>query len=182
MQLPSMNNLSKLLGLLIIAVLAISVSGCTSNTPTPSPSPTVTTAATATSKASAGPVSLSITSPANNTQVGYNPSVAGKAGQISKGQKLWVVVYVYKTNRYYPQSGCLTPQSNSDWSCKAYLGTQSVSKGQKFDLIAVLADQNANSAFAQYQAYSQQANSNAGLTQLPSGIVAQNQVTVTTAP
>jgi|GEM_PF-2703934 len=177
-----MNNLAKLFGLLIVLVLMTSVSGCTSKTSTASPSPTPVSTATITSKAGAAPASLSITSPANNTQVGYNPTVTGKVGQIAKGQKLWVVVYAHQTNRYYPQSGCLTPQSNANWSCKAYLGTQSTSKGQKFDILAVLADQDANSAFVQYQSYSQQAKTNTGLTQLPSGIVAQNQVTVTTAP
>ncbi|MGZ4846791.1 MAG: hypothetical protein ACXV3D_02800 [Halobacteriota archaeon] len=121
---------------------------------------------------------VEIDAPSNNAQVVSNTSVAGTSKQVSSAQKLWLIIYDYDVDRYYPQTGPLAIQSNGSWSGTAYLGTHNTGVGERFDIIAVLADQNAHNAFEQYQASSRQANSYLGMTSLPTGIT-KDQVTVT---
>ncbi|MGZ4846281.1 MAG: hypothetical protein ACXV3D_00445 [Halobacteriota archaeon] len=141
----------------------------------------MTSTSTATVSPTAMPpanVSFKLISPSNNAQVGYAESVAGTAAP-KEGQTVWVIVFNYKVARFYPQNGPVSPTSDGNWTSVAYFGTPTEGKGEKFDVVAVLADQNANSTLANYQTQSQQTNSYPGLTQLPSGIITQQKVTVT---
>ncbi len=179
-----------LFGILAIALLVVAMSGCDGNdkgqptqittttsipTATATSIPTATTTSIPTTTPTPNPL-VSISAPQNNSQQAYEVSVAGTSNATA-GQTLWVIVHNYKNDIYYPQTGPVTPEEGGSWSSKAYLGTPTAGKGESFDIIAVLANQSANSAFLDYKA-SEVAKNYPGMKQLSAGIIEKSVVTV----
>ena len=134
-------------------------------TPTPLPSPAPTT-------------SVKITQPAEGTKVEQTEMVKGTSQRIPSEQVIWVVVFVHKVGRYYPQNNPADVQPSGDWASVTYIGVQA-DVGLKFDLIAVLADKEAQSAFNKYLVDARDKNNYIGLQQLPNGATIYDRVSTT---
>src|SRR5207247_5996448 len=105
-------------------------------TPTPVPSPAPAT-------------SVEITQPTEGTKVEQTEMVKGTSQRIPSEQVIWVVVFVHKVGRYYPQNNPADVQASGDWASVTYIGV-AADVGLKFVLIAVLADKEVTSAFNKY--------------------------------
>jgi PGF-pre-PGF domain-containing protein len=91
---------------------------------------------------------IKITYPSNSSSVNIQETVTGTAENIQEGQKLWILVYPLKANKFYPQNGNVNV-TNGAWSLTIGIGT-SDNIGETFDIIAVLADQKAQEEFINY--------------------------------
>jgi hypothetical protein len=104
--------------------------------------------------------------------------VRGSSRAVPSGQLVWVVVFVHKVGRYYPQNQAADVQSGGGWSSLAYIGVPT-DVGLKFDLLAVLVDDSGRSAFASYLARARDRSSFEGLEQLPQGVTVYDRISVT---
>lgn len=120
---------------------------------------------------------LKITSPKNGALVHIKETVAGTATNIPNGNKIWILVYPYQAHRYYPQSGKLILQ-NGKWSTPVYIGVTN-NVGDKFDIIAVLANKQASDKFAAYIKHGIDTNDWPGMVGIPSGAKVYSKITVT---
>jgi hypothetical protein len=107
--------------------------------------------------------------------IGYEVNVSGTSNTTA-GQSLWVIVQNVKNLRYYPQN-TVTPDQNGKWLSKVNLGDPNAGIGESFNIIAVLANQSAHSAFLSYKTTEVQQNY-PGMDKLPDGITNQTTVTV----
>ncbi|MGZ4929109.1 MAG: hypothetical protein ACXV76_12695 [Halobacteriota archaeon] len=116
-----------------------------------------------------------ITTPTNNTRVENSIFVKGTAQNIGGEQYyLWLALYDYDANRYYPHHGPVTV-SNGQWEMTAFFGSS-----PRYDITALAADKNANEILLQYQASSESSGDYPGLPALPSGCIMLASVTVFT--
>jgi PKD repeat protein len=122
---------------------------------------------------------LKITSPLNGATVNIQETVKGTAKNIPKGYKIWILVYPHPANRYYPQSGKLTLQKGK-WSIPVYIGVKE-NVGDKFDILAVLANKKASDKFTEYIKTGEKTNSWPGMVEIPVGAKAYDKITVTRA-
>ena len=136
-------------------------------TPTPSVSPTPTPA-----------TGLKITQPAAGTSVDQTEMVRGTSQRIPGGQLVWVVWFVHKVGRYYPQNNSADIQANGDWASVTYIGVAK-DVGLKFDVLAVLVDKEGQGAFNRYLAEARDKNNYPGLERLPNGVTIYDRVSVT---
>ena len=97
--------------------------------------------------------------------------IKGTAKNIPKGQKIWIIIYSHSTYKYYPINEVNI--QNDKWSVPVVIGTKS-NTGEKFDIIAVLADQKAQEKL--------NASINTGILELPNSIKECNKITVTREP
>ena len=134
-------------------------------TPTPVPSPTPTT-------------SVKITQPTEGTKVEQTEMVKGTSQRIPSEQVIWVVVFVHKVGRYYPQNNPADVQASGDWASVTYIGV-AADVGLKFDLIAVLADKEAQSAFNKYLVDARDKHDYPGFEHLPNGATIYDRVSTT---
>jgi hypothetical protein len=115
-----------------------------------------------------------ITTPTNNTRVENSVFVKGTAQNIGEGQYwLWLVLYDYNANRYYPQDGPVAVSSNGQWELTASFGSSG-----RHDITALAADKNANEILSLYQAASESSGDYPGLPAIPSGSITLASVTV----
>ena len=134
-------------------------------TPTPTPTPIPTTA-------------VKITEPATGARVDPTEMVKGTSQKIPEGQAVWVVVFVPKVGRYYPQNNAADVQANGDWASVSYFGVPS-DVGLKLELLAVLVDHEGQNAFTTYLADARDKKSYPGLEHLPLGVTIYDRVSVT---
>jgi len=134
-------------------------------TPTPVPSPTPTTR-------------VKIIQPTEGTKVEQTEMVKGTSQRIPNEQVIWVVVFVQKVGRYYPQNNPADVQASGDWTSVTYIGVPA-DGGLKFDLIAVLADKEAQNAFNKYLVDARNKNDYPGLEHLPNGATIYDRVSIT---
>ncbi|HEX8138348.1 MAG TPA: hypothetical protein VF544_12220 [Pyrinomonadaceae bacterium] len=120
---------------------------------------------------------MEIKQPLEDSKVEQTEMVRGTAQNIPNGQVLWIVVFVPKVGRYYPQNNPADIQANGDWSSVTYLGV-AADVGLKFDLIAVLADNQAQSAFKKYLIDARDKNNYPGLANVPNGATIYDRVSV----
>jgi hypothetical protein len=116
------------------------------------------------------PSSLTITHPSNYDYVDLQEIVTGTSQNIDTGQVIWVLIYPHAAGRYYPQDEPADVQANGDWSTLVYFGT-AADVGLKFDVIAVLANEEAQTAFNKYLEECIENQSWPGLEELPIGAV-----------
>lgn len=115
-----------------------------------------------------------ITTPTNNTRVEKSEFVKGTAHNFEGEQYyLWLVLYDYNANRHYPQDGPVGVSSDGQWEMTAFF--ESIGR---YDITAVVADQNANEILLQYQSASQSRADYPGLSALPPGCITLASVTV----
>lgn len=132
--------------------------------PTPSPSPVKT--------------EIKITYPSEGATVQQTESVKGTSQAIPDGHTIWVVVFIPTIGRYYPQNYPASAQPNGNWSSIAYLGVEK-DAGLRFEILAVLANHNAQAAFNNYLKDARDKKSYPGLEQLPKEAVIYDRITVT---
>ena len=104
--------------------------------------------------------------------------VNGTSDRVPNNHVIRVVVYSSPVGRYYPQEYPADIQANGDWSSLLFIGVEEDVDCQ-FDIIVVLANQEAQSLFNGYlkEAHSQQHYP--GLDQLPEGTIQYDRCTVT---
>jgi hypothetical protein len=133
--------------------------------PKPTPTPVLTT-------------NVKITDPAEGATVDLAQLVKGTSQRIPDNHLVWVVVFVHKVNRYYPQNQSADIQAGGDWASMSSIG-QPRDVGLKFDLIAVLADKDGQTAFNKYLVDARDRNDYAGLERLPNGATIYDRLSVT---
>jgi hypothetical protein len=157
--------------LLTISLLLLSCSDWpeaqNKNVPGPTPPPTATPSA-----------DVKITSPHDGGKVNQTEMVKGTSSNVPSGNVIWVIVFVHKVGRYYPQNQPADIQSNGDWASVSYFGV-ATDTGLKFDAIAVLADDKGQKAIQDYLSNARDKNDYAGLERLPDGVKIYNRVSVT---
>lgn len=123
---------------------------------------------------------IKITYPSNESSINFQENVKGTATNIPVGYVPQIYVYSYSENKYYPQKD-MTFQK-SDWSIRICFGDNKT-VGTKYDILAFLADQNAQEKFYNYFTTEKINGSNStGLDTIPEGTNEyKDQITVTRA-
>ena len=119
---------------------------------------------------------VEITYPYDGAIVEIREMVRGTSQKIAEGQAIWIVVYV--DGRYYPQDDPADVQVDGDWSSLAFIGIEE-DVGRKFDIIAVLANKDAQDAFNAYLVQAKVKKTWPGLEKLPNGAEIYDRITVT---
>ena len=133
-------------------------------TPTPTATPNPTT-------------EVKITKPREDDKVKQTDMTKGNSQNIPSGQVIWIVVFVHKVGRYYPQNQPADVQANGDWDSVTYFGGPRDS-GLDCDAIAVLADDAGQKAFNRYLTDAKDKNDWPGLERLPDGAKIYSRVSV----
>jgi hypothetical protein len=124
---------------------------------------------------------LKITYPVDASSVSQNEAVSGVSKNIPTGQQIWVIVYAHEANQFYPISSIDT-QPNGNWSSIITIGEANDS-GYSFDIIVALANQDAQNQINAYKIYAKNNystnDSYPGMSELPSGLVTYDRITVT---
>lgn len=121
---------------------------------------------------------IKITYPYEGATVEIKVMTGGISQGIPEGQVIWIVVYPHVVGRYYPQNNPADVQADGDWSSLIHIGVEE-DIGRKFDIIAVLANKEAQDAFNDYLVESEREQDYPGLESLPDGAVIYDRVTVT---
>lgn len=95
----------------------------------------------------------------------------------SDGYQLWIFVYPLGDG-YHPQDLDVNVDANGDWFTQAGIGGGEVDKGHKFNLLAVLADENATNTINLYYEEHNGSSNWPGLPGLPKGAVQVDEVSV----
>lgn len=104
-------------------------------------------------------------------------NITGTAQNIPERCELWILVYPYATKTYYPQYGGASVQ-NGVWSVPIYIGIND-SIGEKFDIIAVLADNNARAELTSFLENGKIKNDwTVGMKEIPDGATVYDRITV----
>jgi PGF-pre-PGF domain-containing protein len=117
---------------------------------------------------------VNITSPLNTVKI--SDTITGTAKYIPDGQAVWIIIYPHKAHKYYPQNK--VDIQNENWELQAQFG-QKNNDSEKFDMIAVLADQNAQNEFTAYLDKSNSVQKWEGIQALPNVTQELDRVTVT---
>jgi hypothetical protein len=121
-----------------------------------------------------------ITEPVNGDVVGFRNLVRGRWTSIPDSLDIWVVVYPRAFPRYHPQTEPAQRSSDGAWSATAYVGAgPETDIGGKFDVHAVLADNQASREFREYLSAAAKAGDWPGLRELPRGARIVHTITVT---
>ena len=121
---------------------------------------------------------VTIVYPANLSRVEQAETVRGTVQGLPEGQVVWVVVFMQEVGRYYPQNRPADLEANNRWSSLVYFGVPS-DTDKKFDILAVVADANAQNAFNAYLADAIDRSDWAGMEALPAGAIIYDRITVT---
>lgn len=121
---------------------------------------------------------VEITYPYDGANVEIGELVRGTSEKIPKGQAIWIIVYPYLFDRYYPQNNPAAVQVNGDWISLTFIGIEE-DVNKKFDIIVVLADKRAQDAFNAYLKQAEDTGIWSGLERLPEGATIYDSTTVT---
>lgn len=121
---------------------------------------------------------VKITDLSSGDRVNLEEVLRGTSQNIPEEQVIWIVIYPREVRRYYPQDYPVEIQAGGDWTSSVYIGIEA-DVGKTFDIIAVLADQEAQDAFNDYLEECQEEKSWPGLEVLPEGAVIHERITVT---
>jgi PGF-pre-PGF domain-containing protein len=117
---------------------------------------------------------VDITSPLNTAK--HNDTITGTARYIPEEKAVWIIIYSHKAHKYHPQNKL--DIQNGNWDLSAQFGLKD-SIREQFDIIALLADQNAQNEFTTYLNESNLAQKWDGIQTLPNGTQELARVTVT---
>lgn len=138
---------------------------------------TIAFAATSTSETlTPPPAEITITYPSALPKVNITETIHGTAKNISEGQQFWIAVYPQTAFKYYPQNP-VNIQSDGSWDVPAQFGGEN-NVGEKFDIVAVLADKNAQTELNKYMDASEKAVFWPGMRELPNGTTKITNLTV----
>jgi hypothetical protein len=105
-----------------------------------------------------------------------NENITGTAENIPDGYELWILVYPHEANKYYPQSQQANIQ-NGNWSIPVYIGVKD-NVGDKFDIVAVLADKEARAEFTSYMIKCERIDNWPGMDKIPAGAKEYDRIIV----
>jgi hypothetical protein len=125
-----------------------------------------------------------LTFPEDCAEVEYINVVAGTSSDLPEDVHIWVLVFP-QNKRFYPQSDDpvnglrIYPAENGNWSVATYLGTPDSGR-EKFDLVVVLASEEASSFFSEsLKKWAETMNfSGLGHGELPAGIMEVQTISV----
>lgn len=129
------------------------------------------------------PDMVKITKPKNGeTGLGSRVMVTGTAN-IPENLYLWIVVVPHASGMYFPQSFKAKSEPvgkgiKGSWRETAALGEENLGRGEQFDILAVVADEQAKSELSTKLEEWKIARSWPGLLQLPSGAEEKVRITV----
>ena len=152
--------------IIIASLLLTSISGCYAKSVNTPKSAQVSTLSK----------QISITYPSDSATVQMKETLAGTAKKIPKGKHLWIAIYPQNAYKYYPQNP-VTVQSDGSWTLPVQFGEE-VHSGVKFDICAILADNNAHKELSKYIKASEKAKSWDGIKFLPRGTKIITKLTV----
>lgn len=122
------------------------------------------------------PAEITITYPSDLPKVNITETIHGTAKNIPEGQQLWIAIYPQTAFKYYPQNP-VNIQSDGSWNVPAQFGGEK-NVGEKFNIVAVLADKNAQKDLNTYMDFSENASSWSGMRELPDGTTKITNLTV----
>ncbi len=122
------------------------------------------------------PAEIKITYPSDSATVQMKETLAGTAKKIPKGKNLWIAIYPQNAYKYYPQKS-VNVQNDGSWTLPVQFG-EAVHSGIKFDICAILADNNAHKELSKYIKASKKAKSWDGIKFLPRGTKTITKLTV----
>lgn len=132
------------------------------------------------------PGEVQITKPQNGAAgLGSRVLVTGTAN-IPENLSLWLVVSPHASGLYFPQSfkggNPVGKGIKGVWSETAAIGEENLGRREEFDIIAVVADENATQSLSKTWKDWTQARTWPGLSELPRGASEKARITVTRAP
>jgi hypothetical protein len=120
---------------------------------------------------------VSFANPRDGSEVASQERVRGESFCISDDARLWLVVYSHEVDRYYPEA--LPPERDGDeWALPLYIGVEG-DAGQRFDIVAVVVDDDADAQLDEYIRSGERSGSYPGWDVLPPGFGEVGRVTVT---
>ena len=119
---------------------------------------------------------VKITYPSNFSTVNMNDTLSGIAKNIPEGKELYILVYAPGVNKYYPQNNRMHITDDM-WSVPIWVGLKS-DVGEQFDIIAVIADKDAQVAYTSYMITCNKTNERPGLADILSGSKECDKITV----
>ena len=111
---------------------------------------------------------IKIILPGDNQTVPIPLRVTGTHQNLSREQKMYIIVYSTDVARFYPQLNPIMEQSGNTWSCDVLVGLDR-DVGRKFVIYAVLADAVAQDELDIYINQVKDNNDSRGLKGLPKG-------------
>jgi hypothetical protein len=114
--------------------------------------------------------------PTDNGIVQIKETITGTAKNIPEGKHIWILIYPQEAYKYYPQYP-VDIKSDGSWKLPVQFGGEE-HVGYKFDIYAVLADDNAQKEFNKYIEESEKAKSWNGIRVLPEGTSIITKLTV----
>lgn len=125
------------------------------------------------------PTEVKITSPLDGALVGATEPVKGTVRGIPERNEIWIFVHPHTVNKYYPQRSSAVIQ-NGEWSLPSPVGIGSDNDdGKKFDIIAVLADKEAQEEINTYFKTCEESGQWPGMDEIPVSAKEYNRITVT---
>lgn len=109
------------------------------------------------------PPEIQITYPLNTAKIKENAT--GNAKNIPEGQQLWIAIYPHTASKYYPQNP-VSIKSDGSWDLPVQFGGAE-NAGEEFDIVAFLADDNAQKELIKYIKESEEAKFFDGIRILP---------------
>jgi hypothetical protein len=114
--------------------------------------------------------------PTDDARVQIKETIIGTAKNIPEGKHLWILIYPQSAYKYYPQYP-VDVKSDGSWKLPVQFGGEE-HVGYKFDIYAVLADDNAHKELSKYMDASEKYKSWDGIRVLPDGTKIVKKITV----
>jgi hypothetical protein len=125
-----------------------------------------------------GAIDIKIKHPPDGGLVNSQEAVTGESRNIPADHKIWVVVYSYSDRVFYPHHQNAETDAKGNWgSPEGDIGA-STDYGKDFDVICLLADQDAQQEFMRYA----ESTESSGMETLPKGATKYHQVKVKRRP
>lgn len=121
---------------------------------------------------------IEITYPYNDALVEITEMVRGTSQKIPEEHAIWIVIYPHVAGRYYPQNDPADVQADGDWTSLITIGIED-DVDKKFDIIAVIVNQEAQDVFNVYLEQAKEKATWPGLEKLPTGTEIYARITVT---
>lgn len=123
---------------------------------------------------------IKITYPSNTSTVKQYERVIGTTENVPDGFYVWILGYSDNGDepRYYPRSDSVNIPQNGEWSIPIQIGSDDES-GASFDIIAVLANTQANERFQEYITNCERNDNWPGIEEIPEGATIYDKKTVT---
>lgn len=83
---------------------------------------------------------IEITYPTDGNKVFINETIQGKSKNIPNDKMIWIVVYSYPSEKYFPSHKPALIDNNGNWSSSVIIGS-SADSGKRFSISAYLIDE-----------------------------------------